>query len=466
MYSFDIPCRKDINKDKSHSTKNIKTTFGYNVQQIQRNILPAHFYPVTPQFTDASPVIQRYIDKDAAESAIRDYEESKSTQSLTELNRILKSLGVIRGKIEYSGHDDVHKLFENEANMLPKLFDTFDILKASLIGRIENENEQQEKYIQSQVLFGNEFTFRKTDGSFNFDHIALAAESSDKNRNTDNNIINAGKIIQKWTDEVPKHYGDYRCTIKTGEQKWKSAPYQAWCVTYENKNPNESWYFNIDLDPNCIEIQTKPISYDKFSKLEGLIHAAIFRVAGKLGLVADTNANTGGGGHISFDVNTAFEGDAHYLRNFLVAYARESEANPLIFGCEDRENAPYLRDLGIVENFINAINDFDKLPTGQQEIQQLVDLIQQNVYKGKFCDNLKSNLRTKSPKGKLRATSLESAYHYQAVNLEHVNDSGGSRRVEMRRFNAQVSTGETIEQFKFLMRLLLESRSHQNLPLG
>ena len=476
MYSFDIPCRKVINKDKPYSPKNIKTTPGHNVQQIQRNILPAYFYSVTPRCTDPSPIIQRYIDKDAVERAIKDYEKSKSPQSLTKLNEILKSLGVIRGTIEYSGHDDVHNLFEYEASKLPELFDTIDKLRAYLLDRVMNENEEQEKDIRSRVLFGNEFTFRKKDGSFDFDHNALDAQTSTMN----DNISKANIIVKQWPKIISEDYDKYKGAKKTpelyatyifssglGKKKWKSTLYEACRITCVNKCTNESWYFNIDLDPNCIEIQTQPISYDKFSKLKDLINTAIFGVAERLGLVADTDSNTGGGGHISFDVDTAFGDNAHYLRNFLVAYARESNKDPNIFECRDEVNAPILNELGICEKFINAINEFDRLYSDKQNkptIQQLVELIQKRVYSGQFGSALIANLCTGRLSGKLRNLPPDLAYHYQAVNLEHVNDRQGPGRIEMRRFNAQISADETIKQFNFLIDLLLKSRNRQKLP--
>lgn len=460
MYSFDSPRKEAINKSKSPAP----TASRYNVQQIQWNILPAHFYPVISRPSATSPVIQRYVDIEAVEKAIEKYEATKSLSDLSDLNNALRYLGVIEGKISYSSEKNVYTICDETSELIN--FNSFDNAKSFLLDMAKDKNN-----IESNVLFGNEFTFRKTDGSFNFDQTALDLQGSPNKEQAEmiNKIGTAGKIINVWVDKLKFLKCDnYTCNITNGNKKWKSEHYNAFRITFNDAATNVSWSFNIDLDPNCIEIQTEPISYNTFLTLQGLINASIFSIADSLRLKADENPKTGGGGHISFDVNTAFMGNAGFLRNFLVAYAKESqkisgEKHRFIVECEDLENAPYLGDLreGSINMFYNTIKEFDKLSPGKKTIKDLVSQIQQKVYYNNFVGDMENILSPRSG-SKQRKVDPELAYHYQAVNLEHVSEDSG--RVEMRRFNAQKSAAETIEQFQFLINLLLKSRIPKDLP--
>lgn len=457
MYSFDSPRKEAINKSKSPAP----TASRYNVQQIQWNILPAHFYPVISRPSATSPVIQRYVDIEAVEKAIEEYE---ATKSLPNLNNALRGLGVIKGEILYLSEENVYKICDEASELFD--FDSFDKAKSFLLNMAENKNN-----IESHVLFGNEFTFRKTDGSFNFDQTALDPQGPQNKEQAEmiKKIQTAGEIITVWAEKLKwLNCNGYKCTITGGNQKWKSESYKALGITFKNAETNDSWSFNIDLDPNCIEIQTEPISYNKFLALQGLINASIFSMAGDLGLKVDSDSKTGGGGHISFDVNTAFMGNAGFLRNFLVAYAKESqkklgEANSLIYECDDPENAPYLQELekNAIPLFYKTIKKFDKLSPDQKTIHKLVTLIQTKVYHDNFSGNMRNILSPRSG-SKQRKVNPELAYHYQAVNLEHVSENSG--RVEMRRFNAQECAEDTIAQFQFLINLLLKSRIPMDLP--
>lgn len=488
MYSFEAPRMEAINKVKSPSPENVK----YNLQPIQTNMLPACFYHATPRPTAASPIILRYVNKDAEEKGIKEYgekmdsqsltpcptaaspviqcyfdeaaaknvideyEDKKDLQSLKNLNNVLRAQGVIRGAIEDSGHDSVYVIYEKDAYKSPKLFKTFAELIGFLRKRVKEAKEEQENpegYIRSQVLFGNEFTFRNR-SSFVFDHNVLNSTDEENKKK----ISNAKNMIETWVRSLPTNIYGYKPQIKPGRKKW-AQDYNAYLIKYYSEETKYSWYFNIDLDPNCIEIQTKPIPFTKFIELRPVIDAAIFAVArDDLKLEADKDATTGGGGHISFDVETAFKGNAQYLKNFLVSYANEAriDANTLIHECKDEDNAPFLHQLekndkNMYDKFLEIIHSFDQLPPEEQTIEKLVDLIQKEVYSNSFTTNMKQILSNGT-----RAPSPEDAYHYQAVNLEHVNEPGG--RVEMRRFNAQENTDETISQFELLINLLLECR--------
>ena len=393
-----------------------------------------------------------------------------SSQKLRDYNIKMNRQGIINGNIEFSGHDDTYILYENGS---PTLFSSSEKLCYFLKSRILDENTAEKEQVEAAVPFGNEFTFRPTASTFEFDTGALSQKNNKK-------ILDAGKIIESWASSAPAEIkiGSLSFTkeVQNGNKKWSEAPYNPKKVIYKGYNAESRteviWSFNIDLDPFCIEIQTQPITYTEFIMLQPLFDRAIFDIAPKLKLFPDPNPNTGGGGHISLDKVCAFQNNAHYLRNFLVLYVNEQlDPSSTVHKCKDNTNAPFLHELGrelrqdVVNDFKKAIALFDSTPPERQTIDFLVTTIQKNVYYGKFMPQLEEAIRAQdkiSGKKKLDPTT---AYHYQAVNLEHMLRSDSAAHIEMRRYNAQQDTYELDEQLKYLWNLLLHSRQKQDIPL-
>lgn len=341
-----------------------------------------------------------------------------SSQKLRDYNIKMNRQGIINGNIEFSGHDDTYILYENGS---PTLFSSSEKLCYFLKSRILDENTAEKEQVEAAVPFGNEFTFRPTASTFEFNTGSLSQKNNKE-------ILDAGKIIESWAASAPVVIKtgslSFKKEVQDGNKKWSVAPYNAKKIVYKGydseRRTEVKWFFNIDLDPFCIEIQTQPITYNMFKILKPLFDIAIFNTAQTLGLFPDPNPDTGGGGHISLDKVGAFQNNAHYLRNFLILYVNEqlTPSSP-VHECNDYINAPFLHELGmhVVEKFKETIAAFDRLPPEQQTIDFLVTTIQKNVYHGKFMPQLEEAIRAQdkiSGKKKLDPTT---AYHYQAVNL-------------------------------------------------
>ena len=414
-------------------------------------------------------IVQCYYHSDAnlINEFLQDNDRTYPTK-LNEYNEKMNLLGIINGNIEISGHDDTYILYENGS---PTLFSSAKELCFFLISRIRNENKAEVEQIKADVPFGNEFTFRSS--TFGFDISSLSLKN--------NSMIQAvGKNIERWSEIAPQKIRagslSFAKEVRDGNKKWSVAPYNAKMIIYKSYDKESKteviWSFNIDLDPFCIEIQTQPITYNMFKILQPLYDMAIFNTAQTLGLFPDPNPDTGGGGHISLDKTGAFQNNAHYLRNFLVLYVNE-QLNPTspVHQCGDYINAPFLHELScelgknVGNDFINAIALFDRLPPERQTIDNLVDIIQKKVYHGKFMPQLETAIRAQEKIKENKKLNPEIAYHYQAVNLEHMRKTDSTAHIEMRRYNAQQNTYELDEQLKYLWSLLLLSRQKQDINL-
>ena len=218
------------------------------------------------------------------------------------------------------------------------------------------------------------------------------------------------------------------------------------------------WTVNVDLDPGCIEIQLRPFTIKDQEIYRPFINA-IFLAATECSLVADPNPHTGGGGHISIDAQ-AFEGEPHFLLNFMAEYNRlASQSSPNWANeCGDVDNAPLMAELGTLGAFREVCNRFDLNP--RMSLKELVAQIKNNVYQGHFTDTLINTLRESSSSGTVTPSD---ATHYQAINLDHLLKEDDSARLEMRRFNAQQSSSKMFDQMKDLAQLLIESRQKKRL---
>lgn len=321
--------------------------------------------------------------------------------------------------------------------------------------------------MRDTVKIGTEFTFCKKNYTFTLEDLAVTERERKRGRRTVNHdaqIIEAGNEIMRWTNAIAGCVG--KKFQKNGllgveiieeprevKQKHQSDLYAARKIRLifpptASGNQPETWEINFDLDPNCIELQTDPVTAEFYQRHYAIIQKLIFEMPEWR---PDTDWKTGGGGHISLDLETAFENNPQYLRNFLVLYAAAVMGSDprykTLWASEDKVNAPFMHEIGELEKFISVIGKFDQLPPDQANIEWLVDKINKEVYREMHNElNQMAIPETDAP-------------HYQAVNLEHIiNTPSAEQRVEMRRFNAQEKVDDLLTELRDLFGLLEQSR--------
>ena len=91
-----------------------------------------------------------------------------------------------------------------------------------------------------------------------------------------------------------------------------------------------TWWWRINIDYSCLELQAKPTTFNQASGVEGrttemiqaILDTHIFELAlRKMSLRTDPLV---GGGHLTIDRSTTFGNNARWIRNFLVLYANDA----------------------------------------------------------------------------------------------------------------------------------------------
>lgn len=336
--------------------------------------------------------------------------------------------------------------------------------------------------MKEKVLIGTEFTFHHKD--FHFD-------LNDLDKNNPKKGIDVGnRIIADWTGNLIRTFG-YKKSLShlkvtatntgKGRKKFENAAYSAveieFCIEDTVQKKVVNWKVNFDLDPVCIELQTQPMPYQFFQDYGFCIYELLFHHISDYGLTADKDPATGGGGHISLDARTAFSENATYLRNFLVLYSCEAKREALkdsltekqkrqlaesflterqrklLVASTDMENAPFLFEpINEWVPFQNFISEFDRRP---MDLTRFVQGMHERVYIH-VTDKLERIL------GGANKVTAEDKQHYQAVNLEHIGAQG---RIELRRFDAQQSIDELLEQLDALFEILLMARTNWKISI-
>lgn len=322
--------------------------------------------------------------------------------------------------------------------------------------------------MRDTVKIGTEFTFCKKNYTFTLEDLAVTERERKRGRRTVNHdaqIIEAGQEIIRWTDAIAGCVGkkfqkngllgvEIIKEAREVKKKHLSDLYAARKIRLifpptASGNQPETWEINFDLDPNCIELQTDPVTAEFYQRHYAIIQKLIFEMPEWR---PEPNWETGGGGHISLDLETAFDHNPQYLRNFLVLYAAAvMDSDPrydILRASGDIVNAPFMHEIGELKEFIRVIEEFDQLSSDQANIEWLVNNINERVYRG-MCAELRE-----------MAIPMEDAPHYQAVNLEHLLEDtpAKQRRVEMRRFNAQEKVDDLLTELEVLFGLLEQSR--------
>lgn len=289
----------------------------------------------------------------------------------------------------------------------------------------------------------------------------MTAEEKEQLKCEKTKIAEASGEIEHWTNEIVatrrfsnKNATFFGAVVEKSDNKHASLCYQARKVTmklgYRDQDGDhmEEWKVNFDLDPYCIELQTEPVTYAFYDRYKEIINRLLFR--------RDTcrpypDEEMGGGGHISLDLVTAFDNNPQYLANFLVIYAVLGNdvkyKDHILRNCKDVINAPFMNEIGELDEFIRVIREFNSLAPDKATMERLVNDINTRVY-------------TRASEGLCAMDVLEEDYpHYQAVNLENVlNPDITQRRVELRRFEAQQNIFELLLELQELYKLLDKSR--------
>lgn len=306
----------------------------------------------------------------------------------------------------------------------------------TLVTRVNQDLRTTEAFTVAEpgrVKLGTEFTFTRTDL-----HELDIGEKNEAMRA-------AMDIIASW--RVSREAKESAPHVKT------KAPF-ARKFEYHIPELGRSWWWILDIDAGCIETQTDPISTQeiKDSRISRIIAEDIFEQARSLGLSTDKDI---GGGHLSLDRATTFGEDPRALRNFLVLYTNQID----LWSKMDNDfvNAPFIQELPVElrQEFANVIQEFDTAYNGPAHqswtIDRLVDELEERVF---------TFIRT--------TEQIGGSVHYQAINVEHMNDEDESkRRIEMRRFRAQTDLTDLLyNHMQALEGLIEQSRETTLVPLA
>jgi hypothetical protein len=312
-----------------------------------------------------------------------------------------------------------------------------------------------------RVIVGTEFTFT---------HPSLRGLVLDPDKLPDKEkkeahqkLSVASKMIAEWASKV-KESPLRGLDVKVADSNGKSR--RAKTFYYKSAADKEfAWNWTLDIDEGCLETQTQKTPKSDLAtknRAREIIEAHIFGIAQALGCTAETGV-TGGGGHISVDARTAFGGSAE-LFVATVTELEQKYGEWLAYlasgdrGATDPINAPWTATLGPqalddLRAALTAIND--------EALQGTVDLTA-------AADKLKKHIETLplAPESKVLPDPRRGEMalpaqrpHYQAVNIEHMNDRDVERRrLELRDIPAQRDLRDLDADLNMILRLFVEVR--------
>lgn len=305
--------------------------------------------------------------------------------------------------------------------------------------------------LKKTVLVGTEFTFRQNSTEFEFgkkdeDKIKKIISSYISNWRNELNPLKGQKMIyDEFQMEVTSVGGSFPVKV---EVNFSGEAIKSCSVDGKD---SFTWWFQINVDSGCIELQTMPLTYNCFKVLTKAMDFLIFNIAlKKLNLIADKDVDAGGGGHISLDAKTTFNNDPMLFWNFIVKYSRLSlQTTSYMAKCRDKFNASFFQELYKAK----GSNAYDVLKSYKpaKDIDSIVKEINRIYMNHTLLLNEKGELVEKK--------GIDSSFeHYQAINLEHMFDiTETERRIEMRRFNAQENIKELLSDLDNLYGTLKEA---------
>lgn len=321
----------------------------------------------------------------------------------------------------------------------------------------------------------------------------------------------AQKCIEAWTAAAATTGGiTGNPTIVVSD--WHGKATFAKRVTYTFRNPDWSWHWTADIDQACYETQTAPTTIASLrgqGAIRQIIDQHIFGLARQVRLVNlpkpkkgseaepvpvglhPDQSSRGGGGHLTFDVDTAFGDDNGRVSADLVLttllelqenaesladrFRRGTDRRPLVqttkVGGTDTEpvphdttNAPSLA----LQNFKNPGPDQS---TPLEEYSELVNRLRDDVLKGNATDLVHIHGRLRdfnrtltNPTVTDTATKEHTEHpdnisHYQAINVERLHEGAGNRRIEVRDLPAQLNTAKLSQDIDALLERLEAARA-------
>lgn len=247
------------------------------------------------------------------------------------------------------------------------------------------------------------------------------------------------KVRNEWAKKMKaicKERGD--CTVKNAVNK---SEVRTFIIEY-----SDGWWFQVSVDPGCIEVQTKPSTIEELKTLKNRIKKDIFSMAKSFEIFPH---DVIGGGHLNIGATSAFENNPKLFRDFVVDFMNHPEIAEGALDVGDIINAPTLADNGeaALKNFDKVISDFDQGKI--KSMEKLAVAIQDRVYEKVDVPNEENPSKIK----------------YQALNMTTIADSDVTdefKRLEIRSVKAQKSIDEFILQcqlFEKRMQYLKTLRS-------
>ena len=361
-------------------------------------------------------------------------------------------------------------------------FETVEKLKEALNNIIDSKfNGRQDAEIQKlkeNMLIGTEFTFRRKTYGFSINDLEMEEETENVRNAIDdidrwmNLICETGKNGKRhplWDEQMLGPGKEiYPSRNKNDINKLRTEGNKNKCenkILYSN-DEGEKFWVNFSLDSNCIELQTKPVPTEFYENNIIWLQEDLFGNALAISnreLYPDQKPDTGGGGHITIDLAASFGDNAIGLRNFIILYHMFSKFNDSVLGeCQDSDNAPFMYEIDEIEDFRRVIEEFD---AGDNNMSRLLNIMNYNVYT-KSTPKLRETLeRTILKPSSVRDREIAGVLpHYQAINLENM-ECGSLSRFELRRFNAQMSIQELINELEVIIGLIYAANHEWRRPV-
>jgi hypothetical protein len=378
------------------------------------------------------------------------------------------------------------------------------------------------------VLIGTEFSFgdqrprtdEKSSSHLRTEVPEAGANEDDKEkaerlRKYNTPRTHATDVIAEWAkaartsaDKIP---GNPTVTVANEQGKAGFPGAKKISYRWDNARPPWEWYWVADIDEACYETQTKPTSVRDLDKpeIKAIISTHIFGCAGAVKLAMQPKAEglkpdptvTGGGGHISFDVTTAFSGAGGAVSAELVmgtlellqqkadslsaAFRKDEKGKALqqprdnnLPGTEDVpadvKNAPSLAMQAFDANKVATKTPGLTMKQGTKPMgyySQLIKSKTTSALRGAPVDlaniqaaltklnTLLTNTMTQPGAEKSHLEDDDSISHYQAINIEHLHDpTADKRRIEIRDIPAQTDHAKLMRDLKELTAVLSEAK--------
>lgn len=247
---------------------------------------------------------------------------------------------------------------------------------------------------------------------------------------------------KKYLDILKETCKVQKCTFSIENDSHFPGPlkylgYNAVRITY----PDGFW-IQVSYDVTVLEFQTKKSPLPVYEAYRDILQRDIFDAAKAVGL--EPSPKGAGAGHISYDRETAFEGDRLFARNMLVDEANNTFLGEGVLGPANanKQNAP---GLGLLpksqqDSFRAILKEFDENPA--MTIDELYQAVRERVYNVTLNPHNNPMMTAKPNK-------------YQAIAL-------WDKRIEDRRYGPAMSADDLIAQIRLKRSRLAYIREKKN----